>query len=235
MFSTSSPTYAGLGEGGRVGDRERHVEQPREGLREQRLARTSRAEQQDVGLGQLHAVAARALGARLDPLVVVIHRDGEGLLGLVLADHVRVEELVDLTRLGQLVPGGLGGLGELFLDDLVTEVDALVANVHAWPGDELLYLLLALSAERALQQVRAVTDACHPVSPLHGALPWTAMPGPSACPGLARRACPAMPSTACYLTVPPCGVRWINQTPSAAREGRGEPFPSLGNYRRDLL
>src|SRR5580698_10862942 len=53
--------------------------------------------------------------------------------------------------------------------------------------------------------------------------------------GLARRACPAMPSTACYLTVPPCGVRWINQTPSAAREGRGEPFPSLGNYRRDLL
>src|SRR5690242_14758008 len=47
----------------------------------------------------------------------------------------------------------------------------------------------------------------------------------------AWRACPAMPSTACYLTVPPCGVRWTNQTPSAAREGRGEALPALRRYR----
>src|ERR1700722_5176183 len=43
-----------------------------------------------------------------------------------------------------------------------------------------------------------------------------------------------MPSTACYLTVPPCGVRWSNQTPPAAREGRAKPPPVLRNYRRDL-
>ena len=55
----------------------------------------------------------------------------------------------------------LGGLGELLLDDLVAQVDALVADVDAWAGDELLDLLLALPAERALQQVAAVTDACH--------------------------------------------------------------------------
>src|SRR5580692_8988087 len=62
--------------------------------------------------------------------------------------------------------------------------------------------------------------------------------GPPA-PGLgtspARRACPAMPSTACYLTVPPCGVRWTNQTPSAAQEGRGEALPSLRGYRQGAL
>ena len=44
---------AGLGQRGRVGDRERHVEDPRERLREQRLAAAGRAEQQDVGLLQL--------------------------------------------------------------------------------------------------------------------------------------------------------------------------------------
>ena len=47
---------AGLGEGGRVGDRERHVEDARERLREQRLAGAGRAEQQDVRLLQLDVV-----------------------------------------------------------------------------------------------------------------------------------------------------------------------------------
>src|SRR5580704_11292903 len=42
---------AGLGERGRVGDGERDVEQPGQGLRQQGLAGAGRAEQQDVGLG----------------------------------------------------------------------------------------------------------------------------------------------------------------------------------------
>jgi hypothetical protein len=133
---------------------------------------------------------------------VVVHRDGEGLLGLVLTDDVGVEELVDLARLGQAVPLDIGRLGELLLDDLVAEIDALVADVHARSGDELLDLLLALTAERALQQVATVTDACHPGSPLHEAK-------------LSHQAL-------AILTVPPSGVRWTNQTPSPAREGRGE-------------
>ena len=41
---------AGLGERGGVGDRERHLQQPRERLREQRLAAAGRADQQDVRL-----------------------------------------------------------------------------------------------------------------------------------------------------------------------------------------
>ena len=40
----------------------------------------------------------------LDPLVVVVDRHREGLLRLVLTDHVGVEELVDLPRLGQVCP-----------------------------------------------------------------------------------------------------------------------------------
>src|SRR4029077_4499135 len=122
-----------------------------------------------VGLGQLDALVTGPVVAGLDALVVVVHGHRQGLLGLVLADHVRVEELVDLPRLGQAVPLELGGLGELLLDDLIAEINALVAYVHAWAGDELLSLFLALTAERALQQVPTVTDACHPDTPLHGA------------------------------------------------------------------
>ena len=99
--------------------------------------------------------------AGLDALVVVVDRDRQALLGGVLADHVLVEELADLARLGQLVELHVGGLVQLLLDDLVAEVDALVADVDAGAGDQLLDLLLALPAERALEQVAAVTDAGH--------------------------------------------------------------------------
>jgi hypothetical protein len=68
---------------------------------------------------------------------------------------------VDLSRFGQFVELDVAGLGQLLLDDLVAEVDALIADLHAWTGDELLDLLLALPAERALQQVPAIPDSSH--------------------------------------------------------------------------
>src|SRR5206468_72572 len=82
--------------------------------------------------------------------------------GVALPDHVAVEELPDLVRLGELVEHpDLTGLGELLLDDLVAEVDALVADVDARAGDQLLDLLLALAAERALEEVAALADSGH--------------------------------------------------------------------------
>ena len=158
---------AGLGEGGGVGDGERHVEHAGERLGEVRLAAAGGADEQDVGLRQLDAVvlAAPGGGLRLHPLVVVVDGDGQRLLGGVLPDDVAAEEVEDLVRLGQLAEAELGTFGELLLDDLVAEVDALVADVHAGPGDELLDLLLALSAERALQQIGGLTNACHESGP----------------------------------------------------------------------
>src|SRR3712207_3377241 len=99
--------------------------------------------------------------ARLHPLVVVVDRDRQRTLGLVLADHVLLQEVVDLLGLRQLVELQVRGLRELFLDDLVAEVDALVADVDPGASDELLDLLLALPAERALEEVTALTDSCH--------------------------------------------------------------------------
>src|SRR5947207_1290741 len=65
----------------------------------------------------------------LDPLVVVVDGDEQDLLRFLLSAHVLVEERVDLRRLGELVELELGGLGELLLDDLVAQIDALVADV----------------------------------------------------------------------------------------------------------
>ena len=153
----------GLGQRGGVGDGERHVEHLGQRLGQVGLAAAGGAEHQDVGLGQLDRLGAgvAALLAGLDPLVVVVDRDGQRALGGVLPDDVALEELPDLGGLGQFVELDVVGVGELLFDDLVAQVDALVADVDTGARNELLDLLLALPAERALQQVTAVSDARH--------------------------------------------------------------------------
>jgi hypothetical protein len=174
---------ARLGQRGGVRDGERHIEHPGQSLGQQGLAGAGGAEEEDVGLGQLDGVLMAPAGvlAGLDALVVVVHRDRERLLRRLLADDIALEELIDLARLGKVLPAYFGGLGELLLDDLVAEIDALVADVHTGPCDELLHLLLALSAERALEQVAAITDACHEVLPLR--LGPASSTDPGACAG----------------------------------------------------
>ena len=152
---------AGLSERGGIGDRERHVEHLGERLSEIGLTAAGRTEHQNVGLGQLHAVAAAERRAHPDPLVMVVDGHGQVPLGGVLPDHVLVEERMDLRRLGQLLERRSLGLVHLGLDDLVTQLDALVADVDPGTGDQLLDLLLALPTEGALQQVAALTNTCH--------------------------------------------------------------------------
>ena len=103
---------ARFGERRRVGDHERDVEQPRQRLREQRLAGAGGADQQDVRLRELDLVV---LAAGLQPLVVVVDGDREDLLRRVLADHVLVEDLADLVRRRQLVLVGARGFSALRL------------------------------------------------------------------------------------------------------------------------
>jgi hypothetical protein len=64
------------------------------------LPRAGRADQQDVALGELDIVLGLALVSQA--LVVVVDRDRQDLLGVVLADHVLVEDRCDLVRRGQL-------------------------------------------------------------------------------------------------------------------------------------
>ena len=92
---------AGFGERGGVHDGEGNVEHLGQGLRQQRLAGAGGADEHDVRLGQLDFTAA--LPVHVDPLVVVVNRDRQLLLGLLLTDHVLVEEGFHLKWLGKLV------------------------------------------------------------------------------------------------------------------------------------
>src|SRR5207244_7014637 len=121
------------------------------------------ADQQDVRLLQLDVGVAVRAG--LHALVVVVHRDREDLLRVLLPDDVVAQVLVDLTGFRKLVEAHLRALGELFLDDLVAEIDALVADVDAGAGDELLDLLLTLPAEGALEQIAAIPEFRHDAPP----------------------------------------------------------------------
>jgi len=158
---------AGLGQRGGIRNSERHIETLRERLREVGLAAAGGAEQQDVALRDLDLVGPLLGGldraVRADALVVVVDGDGQGPLRVVLPDDVLLEEGVDLARLGQVEVGhdAGAGLGHALFDDLVAQLDAFVADVDPGAGDQLLHLLLTLAAEGALEQVGALTDACH--------------------------------------------------------------------------
>src|SRR5262249_24890549 len=150
---------AGLGQRGRVGHGERHVEDARQGLRQQRLAGAGWANQQDVRLRELDFVV---LGLVLEPLVVIVNGDREHLLGVVLADHVVVEDLANLLR-GRNAVARLHQRGLLLADDVHAQLDALVADKHGRAGNELAHFVLALAAERAVERVLgvAVADLAH--------------------------------------------------------------------------
>ena len=144
---------AGFGQRRRVGHGERHVEDARQRLREQRLARAGRADQQDVRFRQLDVAV---LGGVVEALVVIVHRDREHALGLRLADHIIVENLADLARRRDAVLAlDERGLA-LLADDVHAEFDAFIADEHRRTGDELAHLVLALAAERAIERVLGV-------------------------------------------------------------------------------
>ncbi len=149
---------AGLGQRGRVGDRERHVQDPRQRLRQQRLPAAGRAEQEDVRLLQLDVAV---LLAHPDALVVVVDRDRERPLRFLLGDDVVVQHGVDVERARQVVEVELGRGRQLLVDDLVAEIDALVADVDPGARDQLLDLTLALAAEAAEELLVAFGCAGH--------------------------------------------------------------------------
>ncbi|MGY3445232.1 hypothetical protein ACVW17_005233 [Bradyrhizobium sp. USDA 4473] len=138
---------AGLGQRRRIGHGKRNVKDARQRLRQQRLARTGRTDQQDVRLRELDVVV---LGLMVEPLVVVVDGDRQHLLGMALADHVVVQNLADLLRrrdaVARLHQRGL----VLLANDVHAQFDTLVANEDSRSGNQLANFMLALAAERAV-------------------------------------------------------------------------------------
>ena len=61
---------------------------------------------------------------------------------------------------------------EFLFDDLVAQLNALVADICAGATDELTHLLLALPTERALEQFRAISQTSHETSKVLNVLPF---------------------------------------------------------------
>src|SRR5688572_4729333 len=138
-----------LGQRGGIGDGEGHAKHLGQRLRQQRLAGAGGADQQYIRLLQLDVAV---IVAGLDALVVVVNGHRQDLLGALLTDHVLIEDGLDLGRLGKGADLPRLFLFPLLGDDVVAELDALVADVDGGPGDELAHIVLALAAERALQR-----------------------------------------------------------------------------------
>src|SRR5690606_21475489 len=127
---------------------------------QQGLAAAGGADQQDVALAELDFLLLAGALAVTQPLVVVVDGHRQHLLGVLLADHVLVEDLLDLARARQPVAGPFGAaLLHLYPDDVIAEVDTLVADEHRGASNQLADLVLALATEGAVEQLAVVAAA----------------------------------------------------------------------------
>src|SRR3954453_16731831 len=90
---------------------------------------------------------------------MVVYRNGEHALGVALADQIIVEVLANFERgrnaVARLHQRGFG----LLADDVVAQLDALVADEHGGAGDELPDLVLRLAAEGTVEGALGIAAA----------------------------------------------------------------------------
>ena len=158
---------AGFGQGGRIGDGKRHIQQSRQGFGEQGFSRAGRADQQDIAFRQLDLIA---LAARFNALVVVVHRHRQGLLRPMLTNHVLIEHVEDFSRLGQVTARAGDLLFQFFADDVITQFNALITDEHAGARNQLAHLVLTLPAKGTVENLGAVAAAAGTLFS-HAALP----------------------------------------------------------------
>ena len=92
---------------------------------------------------------------------MVVDGDRKCTLGAVLTDHPGIEEFEYFTRLWERKTRGCALRFSVFGDNFIAQVDTLVANVNAGSPNELADLLLALSAEGALEGLSSVGQSTH--------------------------------------------------------------------------
>ena len=140
-----------------INDGKGNIEHLRKRVREECFPGTCRADEQNVRLRKLHIIATRLV--HLDALVVVVDGDGKLLLGLILTNHVLVEEGLNLLRLRKMRGRRAGrGLSAIVFEDRVADGYALIADIGARVvrrgGDKLGNRILRFVAKRAAKRDR---------------------------------------------------------------------------------
>src|SRR5262249_9519937 len=135
---------------------------------------TGRADQQDVRLCQLDIII---LAGVIDALVMIVYGDRKHFLGIFLPDHVIIEDSADFGRRRHTITGFDVRILILLPNDVHAELDAFITDEHGRAGNELSNLMLALSAEGAVQSVFRIVAAHLAHSPTSvnptGAAPFT--------------------------------------------------------------
>jgi hypothetical protein len=93
---------------------------------------------------------------------VVMDGYRQDLFRPLLANHVLIQYPFDLSRfwdIGRCRQSFI--VVDLFSDDIVAKIDALITNIHRRAGNQLAHLVLALSAERADKIPRSLTVLWH--------------------------------------------------------------------------
>src|SRR6185436_16827978 len=107
-------------------------------------------DQEDVRLLDFNIGAA---APKLNALVVLINRNSQPLLGFILSNHILVKKAFDLARFGQRRTSGYRLSLLIIGDDLVADVDTLIADVDRRAGNEFLNFVLGFTAEGTAQCV----------------------------------------------------------------------------------
>ena len=144
---------AGLGQRGGIRNGKRDLQNARQRLGKERLARAGGTQHEDIALLQLDVVPA----AKVDALIVVVYGHGQGDLRRLLPDDILIQHVVDLARRGQRVRR-LGIVLDVrivsVVQDLHAEIHALIADAHAAGAlDHAVHFPLLLAAERAAQRL----------------------------------------------------------------------------------
>jgi glycerol-3-phosphate dehydrogenase len=139
------PHIARLGDGRGVGNGEGDLKDLGEGLGQEGLSGAGGADEQNVALLQLHALDG-LLG--VDALVVIVNGHGEGLLGLLLADHIVIQCPLDAGGFGKAAQALHA---ELLGQDVIADLNALVADERLGARDELSDFAFTLAAEGTVQ------------------------------------------------------------------------------------
>jgi hypothetical protein len=92
----------------------------------------------------------------VDALVMIVDRNREDALRVVLADHIIVENIADFLRGRNAVTRLHIRVLVLLADDVHAKLDAFIANENGRPCNELTDFVLALAAEGAVERVLGV-------------------------------------------------------------------------------
>src|SRR5208337_650536 len=92
----------------------------------------------------------------VNALIVVVNGNREHALGVILANHVIVENDAYLLRGRNAIARLHVGVLVLLADDVHAKLNAFIANENRWPCNEFADFMLALAAERAIERILGV-------------------------------------------------------------------------------